>query len=366
MPRTRARRNPLAERFLLGDPGTVSRCIYCPRQANSREDWLPRGLGRIKGMTVLKDRICTECNNALGRELDEEMLRTGQFGFMRSLLGIRGRDSHTPVNTFLYKGTDSIPPTRLSMPLNYQGIDILGEFHRTADGMTIVKALRQIVVRNNDALVCVPFNRAWKAEHLAAALANKGLEKATLVHVFLGDGEDLPALESRRVLTEVFGPTGATFHFGLDPSIHKADVQLVAKIGGRYLRGLAKLAFHYALWAVPSLSGHEGHFRSIRDYIRWGSGEGRHFVQLNGEQFVERIRQGMVPEVPCHFLMVNATPVGIATSLQFFVGAPDHLFPPARITLSKADAGNVNCAHVVKLLKDPAGSFDGELIDISN
>jgi len=47
-------------------------CIYCGAPADSKEHWLPRSFGVIKGADTLQDRLCAGCNRALGQELDQE------------------------------------------------------------------------------------------------------------------------------------------------------------------------------------------------------------------------------------------------------------------------------------------------------
>jgi len=62
----------------------VGACIYCGAPADAKEHWLPSGLGRFKGYEPLLDRLCTPCNETLGRDVDEEFLRTGEIGFQRA------------------------------------------------------------------------------------------------------------------------------------------------------------------------------------------------------------------------------------------------------------------------------------------
>ena len=74
-------------------------CIYCPNEANSREHWIPRGLGAFRGYTPLLNQVCGDCNRRLG-QLDQELIRTGPTGFQRALHGVQGSHGPSKVSPF--------------------------------------------------------------------------------------------------------------------------------------------------------------------------------------------------------------------------------------------------------------------------
>src|ERR1700732_627354 len=81
----------------------MSKCIYCPNEANSGEHHLPRGVGIFCGYVELSNRVCVPCNNECGL-LDEQLCRSGMEAFFRVYLGITGRKEHEKVNPF-YRGS---------------------------------------------------------------------------------------------------------------------------------------------------------------------------------------------------------------------------------------------------------------------
>lgn len=87
----------------MRDAKTLTCCIYCHRPPNGDEHWLPRSFGAFRGNSLLKGRLCTECNARLGRTLDQELIRTGHTGMTRQLLGVSGRSGQPSANVFEYK-----------------------------------------------------------------------------------------------------------------------------------------------------------------------------------------------------------------------------------------------------------------------
>lgn len=60
--------------------------VYCRQPADSREDWFPRWLGRYRGVDLLLERLCDECNGELGRKLDQSMSRESAEAVNRYVL----------------------------------------------------------------------------------------------------------------------------------------------------------------------------------------------------------------------------------------------------------------------------------------
>lgn len=155
------------------------------------------------------ESFCAGCNRELGQELDEELARTGPTGFFKAAQGIKGRAKHTEVSPFLYRGMSAEQPTQLTMPAPHGEYEILAEaYWHKGRGKTTTSALRQLVFKTSDGQIfCVPFNRAWTAEHVKSAVRERKLEGATLIEIFLGhDEEVLPGLEVRKLLTEPPAP----------------------------------------------------------------------------------------------------------------------------------------------------------------
>ena len=66
-------------------------CIYCQkRQADSNEHYLPRALGKFKNFEMLKNRICSTCNQSFS-SLEEQFCGPSPEGMFRQILGVTGR-----------------------------------------------------------------------------------------------------------------------------------------------------------------------------------------------------------------------------------------------------------------------------------
>jgi hypothetical protein len=144
----------------------MATCIYCSAEADSKEHWIPRGLGAFRGYTPLTDRLCEACNRRLGHQLDQELMRTGPTGFQRALSGIEGRHG-SPVSPYRYKTTRAVPPTTMKMPVPGLSYEVLAEGYRNEKGQSAARPLRQVVLKMPDGRTeSVPFSRGWNAEHL--------------------------------------------------------------------------------------------------------------------------------------------------------------------------------------------------------
>ena len=142
-----------------------------------------------------------------------------------------------------------------------------------------------------------------------------------------------------------------------------------AGISTLYLRAVAKVAFHYFLWACPILRGNEPAFTEIRAFISDGTGNWRDFVQLNAPQFLPFLQRGSPPERTSRFFHSVLTRDEARAFVQFFVG-PSELPPPARVRLAVnplAIEGKDFACHQAYYFDDDADKadgHDGELITI--
>jgi hypothetical protein len=291
-------------------------------------------------------------------------VRTGPTAFRREALGIKGRKSHKWVNPVHYKAAQAQPPTALWMK-NADGREVLSE----VAGPGAARPTRQVVVTIAERTQCVPFPPAWTAEHLRAALANRELSDARLEEVYLGPDEDEKVAEELKpLLKAVFGSFDAVFRYGYNPkNAPRETVRLSAGVDDTYLRGLAKLAFHYTLWAVPELSGHEPQFSPLKQFIRWGAGESNHFVQLLALQMMPDINRGQWPTVPHHFLTAYVHPDGAAAAVRLFVDA-QHRLPPTLVELARGSHGvrqTFMRGHLVTYWSERGTrGYDGELTQL--
>ena len=354
----------------------MATCIYCPNEANSREHWIPRGLGAFRGYTPLLNQVCGDCNTRLG-QLDQELIRTGLTGFQRALHGVQGRHGPPKVSPFHYKAMRADQPMKMTMPALGRQHQLLAEAYTDEEGRPSAQPIRQVVLKMPDGCMeCVPFPRDWTADQLRTAVSNRELESGTLEEIYLEDDEvvtdqEAPlALEIRTLLSSVFGGgfRGLQVYGGPGERTQNRLV-MEAGISTLYLRAVAKVAFHYFLWACPILRGNEPAFTEIRAFISDGTGNWRDFVQLNAPQFLPFLQRGSPPERTSHFFHSVLTRDEARAFVQFFVG-PSELPPPARVRLAVKplviEGKDFAChqAYYFDDDADKADGHDGELITI--
>jgi hypothetical protein len=342
----------------------MAKCIYCGAVANSQEDWLPRGFGAFKHMTLLKERLCVDCNTTLGREVDQDFVRTGPTGILRSMLQIEGRNGPIP-SPFLYKVMGPVSTTTMHRPSPSGEYQILGDPYTEKDGTGHVAPLRQLVFRKADGQVIpVPFPPSYDGQRLAALLRERNVTGDELFEVYLGPDEDGTVFDARRVLIDAMGRSGPiTVYYGRGTSA-RADVRLEAGISRAYLRGMAKVGFHYYLWTSKIHTGSEFLFQPIRQFIRHGDGDWTQFIQLTAPHFVEPLADGKVPVRFSHFFGVWKAGRSLTSGVQFFVG-PKHVTPPSLIRLAYTSRPIESRCHLASYYHGKVNSYHGEIEEVT-
>jgi hypothetical protein len=354
----------------------MSTCIYCPAEAKSREHWIQRALGTFRGYTPLLDRLCTACNRFLGRELDEELMRTGLIGYQRALSGVEGRDGAPSVNPFLFRAMKAQQPTELLMPVPHASHRVLGEAYKESDGTKCAKPLRQIIVRQADGrTVPLPLPRAWTAEQLRTAAIARQVAGDEVIEVYFDDDDShADMVRTRALLEEVFGVPrvrNAIVFGGSSGERQVKGTELTAGMTRRYIRGVAKTAFHYFLWTtLGGMRGDEPFFADVRAFIRDDVGDWRQFVELDAPHFVPLFqgRDRYVPRQTSHFFHAALTSTEAFAHVQFFVG-PGQLPPPSKVRLAqnplRIDARLFSChqAQYFETGRSKDG-HQGEIIEI--
>ena len=265
------------------------------------------------------------------------------------------------------------------MPAPSREHDILAEAYMDGDGRACARPLRQIVLKMSDGeMKCVPFARRWTADQLRVAVQERELGAGTLAEIYLEEDESFTnqnephVREIRQLLSSVFGSDfrKTATYFGLGDGT-QGQLVLIAGVEANYLRAVAKVAFHYFLWACPVLKGNPI-FAEVRAFVLDGVGDWRDFVQLDAEQFLPILRKGILPRRTSHFFHALLKHDAASAFVQFFVGgqAPAALPPPAYVRLAKnpliVDATYFTCHQACYYEGDASGrgGHDGEIVPI--
>ncbi|MGE3344145.1 MAG: hypothetical protein AB7L71_12000 [Vicinamibacterales bacterium] len=202
--------------------------------------------------------------------------------------------------------------------------ELLAEFLLGPDGQPAAKPLRQVVVKTSDAISTVPFPSGWNAEQFRQALAERGLESATPIEVYLDvDEEMLVAGDARhQLLRSVFGPFEVTVFGGWGAAGHGEIQQLPAsaEISRTYVRGLVKTGFHYFLWASNIFRGDESCFEDTRNFVRYDVGDWEAFVQFDQPSFLNPLNEGHRLATLSHLLLSQLDCNEASVTLHFFLG----------------------------------------------
>jgi hypothetical protein len=174
-------------------------------------------------------------------------------------------------------------------------------------------------------------------------------------------------INMRQLLGQVFGPCSFDV-FGGQGEMTRQTLATDAAVSVAYFRAVAKVAFHYFLWACPVLKGNEPSLAPLRSFILDGIGPWRDFVEFDAPQFLPWLQKRMVPVRTSHYFYASLTPEEATATVQFFVG-PD-LSTPSRVQLASnplAIQAQMYTCHQARYFDnnaDRADGHDGELITI--
>jgi len=315
----------------MRDAKRLTRCIYCPRPPDGEEHWLPRSFGAFRGNSLLKGRICTECNVRLGRTLDQELIRTGHTGMTRQLLGISGRSGQPSANVFEYKAAQLDRPIEVEsasiVPGQLIPIQAVG---RNPDGTLKSVQQRTLTIATTEGERVLVFPRAWGANQLRDAAGVRGLLSGKVIRAHAAPPETAAEFvaTSLDVIREVFGPGPIDIdQTRLDAPVGETEYRRVRfNLSPEYRRAIAKLAFHYFLWTCPWIGGDESEFDGIRGFVSNGNGDEHEFLQRS-ECLVDRtgVKDGAPPD--CHMFVAFANDGELLVTLHFFSQPAGPEFP---------------------------------------
>lgn len=299
-------------------------CIYCKKhESDAKEHYLPQCLGRFRDFECLVDRLCQPCNEDIGGELEREFCRKSPEATLRSLNWIKGqrRGGRKNRETHIYQ-SEKIGGKHLYFwaPDPETGQSILWQTNKKPG---TAGEISQLVIFDGEGEV---------TQHIPIPVEiTTGRE---LVELFKAFGVSFPIPK-----VQVIAASGDEERVqALFSAIH-VNVQMQRRAGGRlsqqfftgevgpaYFRALAKIGFHYALKYIPTITGDEGAFRALREFIKDGTG--------HHDQFLTICDTASNPSgPPGHVLTAVANPDSpIVVNMQFFAGCKTRL-PQWRLIL---------------------------------
>lgn len=317
----------------------ITSCVYCSNPPNGQEHWLNRSLGTFAGNTYLTGRICTPCNEEFGRTIDLELARTGHTGVTRQVLGIEGRASHERRNAFDYKTSQSEPPVQVfhvdsgnPTPAFMQAV------RRNPDGTLTMTQRRVLVVATDDREEQIPFPTGWGEHQLRSAAEARGLLGGRPVSAHVPPPETVAEFvaASRDIIRAVFGPFEMDVYYSrLDSPVGPVEPTLLRfNLSPAYLRAVAKVAFHYFLWACPGIGGDEPEFSGLRAFVHRGVGENTDFIQKS-DSLVDRAPTEDGLGKDCHVFATTSIEADLVVHVHFFSQPIGPAFPTFVVRLGR-------------------------------
>jgi hypothetical protein len=320
-------------------------CIYCKeREADAREHYLPQCLGRFQNFEPLVDRLCQLCNEGIGQALEREFCRKSPEAVLRSVHWIKGQQ----------RGGRKKRPVHIYQPEKIGGQHIYFFAADPETGQSIlwqtdknprtVKEISQIVMLDDEgeATQHIPIPvEITTGRELADLLKRNGVTFIPQARVIAASGDEDRV---QVMLTELNWKVSLQRRMGGQVS-HQF---FTGEVGPAYFRALAKIGFHYALRYIPTITGNEGAFRALREFIREGTG--------NHKQFLTKCDTVSNPSgPPGHVLTAIANPESpIVVNMQFFAGCKTAL-PQWRLILG--DNPTVIFGSGVIVTKTPLPDF---------
>jgi hypothetical protein len=209
------------------------------------------------------------------------------------VLGIEGRANHERKNVFEYKTSQDVPPVQVFRVKDGNLKPVLEDaVSRNPDGTLLSTRARVLVIATADSEHELRFPKGWGEQQLRSATEKRGLlgGRPISAHVPPPETVDEFVTSSRDVIRAVFGRFEIdVYHSRLDGPAGPVEPTLLRfNLTPGFFRGVAKVAFHYFLWACPQIGGDEPEFAAIRAYVRDGVGEPSSFLHM-ADGLVERI-----------------------------------------------------------------------------
>jgi hypothetical protein len=249
----------------------------------------------------------------------------------RQLLGISGRSGQRPANVFEYKAAQLEKPIEAEsasvVPGHLIPIQAVG---RNPDGTLKSVQQRTLTIATTKGERVLVFPRAWGAKQLRDAAAARDLLGGKVIQAHAAPPETAAEFvaASLGVIREVFGSSPIdVYETKLDAPMGDTEYRRMRfNLSPEYLRAVAKLAFHYFLWACPWIGGDESEFDGIRGFVTDGNGDAHEFLQRH-ECLVDRTNVKDRVDPDCHMFVVFANDRELLVTLHFFSQPTGPEFP---------------------------------------
>jgi hypothetical protein len=348
----------------------MEKCVYCGISFNPTkgegDHILPVQLGEFKNDIRFR-RICTSCNNKIGRS-EQQFLLCGPESFFRDVVKPK-------VPKKRQRGRSQIKAA-MGAP-SPQSTNDCGDHRelvkRSKDNPTDVFPVDQIVIHDDQGKeYFIELFTGMCPEHLKARIEKCGISKIdkTWLHC------DTDRWSEFQQLMEKTWPKAKIQSLpGREVGVTPIEGRITFKVTEHYFRSLAKIAFHHYLnHSRRGFRGDEQCFGPIRNFIMQGGNNEVFFRQSDqsGPKFAMpfgEIPSGGVrtPKQWCHVIAVDETDKVAVVYLQLFVG-PGCIPQPRYIKLADINSNIIvpdsTWGHVYLYDETPvSGRYAGRVKD---
>jgi hypothetical protein len=285
------------------------------------------------------------------------------------VLGIEGRASHERKNVFDYKASQKEPPVQVFRgedgnlkPVFEQAVG------RNPDGTLIATQGRVLVIATADGEQQLRFPRGRASATLGGRNTRAAWRAPRVCPRAAAQTVDEFVAASRDIIRAVFGPFEIdVYQSRLDGPVGPVEPTLLRfKLSPAFLRAVAKVAFHYFLWACPQIGGDEPEFSDLSAYIRDGVGDPTDFL-YKSDSLVDRIPAEDRLGKDCHVFASASLGADLVVQIHFFSQPVGPAFPTFVVRLGRQPEAlppDWRSAHVAAYTTGIAG-HDGILKELS-
>ena len=296
------------------------KCIYCgisfdPTKGEG-DHILPVQLGEFRNDIRFR-RICTSCNNKIGRS-EQQFLLCGPESFFRDLVKPKIPKKRQRGRSQVKAALGASSPQSTIDHGDHREL-----VKRTKDNPTNVFAVDQIVVHDDQGKeYFIKLFTGMCPEHLKNRIKKCGISKIDKSWLHC-DTERW--MEFKHLMEKTWPKSKVRSLPGREIGIIHVEGRIAFKATDHYFRSLAKIAFHYYLThSRRGFRGDEQCFDLIRNFIMNG-GDDKAFFKQPGPEFVMpfgKIPSGGVktPKYWCHIIAADETDKVAVVYLQLFVG----------------------------------------------
>lgn len=338
------------------------------------EHWFSRGLGEFQNFEELDGKVCKDCNNLFGRQLEDVFLHSGPEALFREIAGGNlGRKSHTKQNIF-ERGAHKHPAVQVVGEDPDAKRDIFLEVGRRSEA----KAQRQVIIVGprgeieHIRLGATPFSFLRGVPELLKQKHKAGFKPER----FYGDSEeDLRHIDA--LCSAIFGRRDIVYQVGAPGQIIRGRSAFL--LSETYFRAVAKIGFHAFLFFYPHLTGFEPELDAIKRFIYKGE-EPNRYVLASPTPII----RGDDLEVPAHAVACDWGQHYLETRLQLFAGLESGM----QVVASGQGGGQIGTRQgqlvwvvrlgrnpsrllfedcrgaVLSYFKEPKGKYHGEVVQL--